>query len=155
MRRIQIRLILCAVLLFFLNSLQAIEYDKNPYRAMLYSAVLPGGGQLYNQAYVKAAVVAGLQGYLIATAVHHNDRKLHYQDLMNNSVFGEPDYLIYKQQRDSYRDDLRSDYWWMGTVLVLSVADAFVDAHLYNFNKEKEKIRIKFEDKMLQVSYHF
>lgn len=155
MSRILTGLILCAVLLFILSDLQAVEYDKNPYRAMLYSAVLPGGGQLYNQAYVKAVVVAGLQGYLVATAVHHNDRKQHYQDLMNNSVIGDQDYLIYKQQRDSYRDDLRSDYWWMGTVLVLSVADAFVDAHLYNFDKEKEKIRIKFEDKMLQVSYHF
>ncbi|MFO7660343.1 MAG: DUF5683 domain-containing protein [Candidatus Cloacimonadaceae bacterium] len=142
-------------LLLLLGSLNAVEYDKNPYRAMLYSAALPGGGQIYNQAYVKAAVVAGLQAYLIGTALHHNERKDHYQELMNNSVIGEQDYLIFKQQRDGYRDDLRSDYWWMGTVLVLSVADAFVDAHLYNFNQEKDKIKIRFEDKMLQVSYHF
>jgi len=148
-------LVLILTGLILIGCLNSIEYQKNPYRAMLYSAVLPGGGQIYNQAYVKSALVAGLQAFLIGTAVRHNDKMEHYQNLMDNSVTGETDYLTFKLKRDSYRDDLRSDYWWIGTVLLLSVADAFVDAHLYNFSAEKERIKLKFEDKMLQVDYRF
>jgi len=155
MRYTTSKLVLIAVFLILLGSLNSIEYQKNPYRAMLYSAVLPGGGQIYNQAYVKSAVIVGLQAYLVGLALHHNSRLQDYQDLMDNSISGDSDYLTYKLKRDEYRDNLRSDYWWMGTVLVLSVADAFVDAHLYNFETEKNKIGLKFEDKKLQVDYKF
>lgn len=155
MRNTTSKLVLIAVFLILLGSLNSIEYQKNPYRAMLYSAVLPGGGQIYNQAYVKTAVVVGLQAYLVGLALHHNNRLQDYQDLMNNSISGDSDYLSYMLKRDEYRDNLRSDYWWMGTVLLLSVADAFVDAHLYNFETEKNKIGLKFEDKMLQIDYRF
>lgn len=147
-------LLLLAILTTF-SLLSGIELQKNPYRAMLYSAVLPGGGQIYNHAYVKSAVVVGLQTYLVSTALRHNDRIEHYQKLMDNSVSGGQDYLIYELKRNDFKDKLRSDYWWMGTVLLLSVADAFVDAHLYNYNTEKERIKLKFEDKMLQISYRF
>lgn len=146
-------LIALSVVLLFVCEIEALEYTKNPLRAMLYSAVLPGGGQLYNQAYIKAAAVIGLQAFLIANAVSDNDKVNKYQDLMDNS--SQEDFLFYKVKRDSYKDDLRSDYWWIGTVLVLSVADAFVDAHLYNYNAEKQRIKLKFEDKLLRLEYKF
>jgi len=64
-------------------------------------------------------------------------------------------YQLYQTKRDQYRDDLRSDYWWIGMTVALSVADAFVDAHLSNYNSEKEKVRLKFEDKLLQLELKF
>jgi len=145
----RILLIFCSLILF-LSSLNAIEYQKNPYRSMLYSALLPGGGQLYNEAYIKTGVVIGLQAYLVSLAIHNNDKLDYYRDLYNST--NNSGYLI---KRNEYHDKLRSDYWWMGTVLVLSVADAFVDAHLYNYESEKNKVKLRFEDKLLQVEYQF
>ncbi len=153
MNKVLILILLITGALLFNTKVEALEYTKSPIRAMLYSAVLPGGGQIYNHAYIKAAAVIGLQAFLIANAVNDNDKVNKYQDLMDNS--SQADFLFYKVKRDSYKDDLRSDYWWIGTVLVLSVADAFVDAHLYNYNAEKNRIKIKFEDKLLRMEYRF
>jgi hypothetical protein len=147
--------ILLLLLMLLAGSLNALEYQKKPYKAMLYSAILPGGGQLYNEAYIKTAVVAGLQAYLISRAFYLDGKADHYQVLMDDYAPGEMGYEINKTKRNGYRDDLRSDYWWMGTVLVLSVADAFVDAHLFNYKAEKNKINLKFSDKKLQMEYRF
>lgn len=147
-------LALLIIVLLVSTSAFCIDYAKNPTRAMLYSSVIPGGGQIYNASYIKSAAVIGLQGFLVATAINHSDKVKEYKDLMaGTSDPGE--YLFYKAQRDSYREELKSDYWWMGTVWVLSIADAFVDAHLYNYKADKKKIMLKFEDKTLQMQIRF
>jgi hypothetical protein len=145
--------LLLVVLLLVSGSLNAMEYAKNPYKAMLFSALLPGGGQVYNNAYIKAVAVVGLQAYLVNSAFYNHDKMEQFEAMMDGS--GSFDDLLYQSRRDKYRDNLRSDYWWIGTVMVLSVADAFVDAHLYNFKAEKDKVRLKFEDKMLRLEYRF
>jgi hypothetical protein len=152
MRRL---LLLFLFVLVIFPVLQAVEYTKQPYRAMLYSAVLPGGGQLYNEAYLKTALVAGLQAFLISLAVSDAGKVNDYQDLMQEHLSDPGLYEQYKSRRDDYKEELRSDYWWIGTVLVLSVADAFVDAHLYNFKQEKQKVLLRFSDRSLQLQYRF
>lgn len=145
--------LLLVVLLLVSGSLSAMEYAKNPYKAMVLSALLPGGGQVYNNAYIKAVAVVGLQAYLVNSAFYNHDKMEQFEAMMDGS--GSFDDLLYQSRWDKYRDNLRSDYWWIGTVMVLSVADAFVDAHLYNFKAEKDKVRLKFEDKMLRLEYRF
>jgi hypothetical protein len=144
---------LILITVFFVTALSAVEYTKNPYQAMLYSTVVPGGGQFYNQSYIKSALVAGIQLYLIGYAIYDSNQAKHYSNLMSTST--SDSYYYYRQQRNSYRKDMRSDVWWVGTTLMLSVADAFVDAHLYNFKSEKNKVHLKFEDKQLQLEYGF
>ena len=144
------------LILVFLGSvvlLPAVTYTKNPTRAMLYSTVFPGGGQIYVHSYLKAGIVMGVQGYLLSQAVYHNDRVSHFHQLMDGT--SSLDDLHYRHQRDKYRNELRNDEWWIGTTLFLSVADAFVDAHLYNSKQEKQKIHLKFSDKDVQLQYNF
>lgn len=136
-----------------ITALNAVEYEKSPLRAMLYSAVVPGGGQIYTEKYVNAALVIGIQALLVTEAIQDNNDKDKYQKRIDGSNSSLDIYN--KQQRDKYQDEIRSDYWWIGTTLFLSIADAFVDAHLYNFNKEKDKVHLKFKDKLLQVEYRF
>jgi hypothetical protein len=151
------RIILFLLIALVLSSgyLAAAETVKKPIRAMLYSALLPGGGQFYNEAYVKTGIVAGLQAMLISSAVYDNNKISHYQDLMDTYSQDEINYQVYKEKRNSYRAELRSDYWWIGTVLALSVADAFVDAHLYNFKAEKSRILLRFSDKQVSLGIEF
>lgn len=152
MNRLSILALLILLVMSF-SSLNAIEYEKNPYRSMVYSAVVPGGGQIYTKNYVKAGLIIGVQTYLISQALQNNSKMNKYKDLMDGTNSSSD--LINRHQRDKYRDDLRSDYWWIGTTIFLSIADAFVDAHLYNFNAEKEKVHLKFEDKLLKLEYRF
>jgi len=146
-------LLIALLLLVGLSALEAVEYVKNPYRAMVYSAILPGGGQIYTDSYLKAAIVIGVQAWFISQAVgdHHNMDKYGSQISHSNS---ETD-AYNLQQRNKFRNDLRSDYWWIGTTMFLSIADSFVDAHLYNYKAEKSKVRLRFEDKQLKLEYNF
>ena len=40
-----------------IETVQVLELEKNPMKAALYSAVLPGLGQIYNRKYWKAPIV--------------------------------------------------------------------------------------------------
>jgi hypothetical protein len=152
MSRILLPVLMLAILVCC-SVLDAVEYEKNPYRAMAYSALVPGGGQLYTRSYVKAALVIGVQAALISQAVSDHANMDKYNSRLDGSA-GSLD-LYNLQQRNNYRNNLRSDYWWIGTTLFLSVADSFVDAHLYNFTSEKSRVRLRFEDKLLKLEYTF
>lgn len=121
---------------------------------MLYSAFIPGGGQIYNHAYVKAGIVIGVQGYLIGSTVYH-DAKV--QDFKQKLKTTNDAYLQqrYRDQRDDYRARRTSDIWWMGITAALSVLDAYVDAHLADFDAQKQKLHLRFEDEQLKLQYQF
>jgi hypothetical protein len=124
---------------------------KKPARAMLYSAFIPGGGQIYNGKYLKAGVVVGIQAYFVGASVYHDSKEDDYAKKAVSAALPS-DRLFYEKKRDEYRDKQRSDYWWIGITAILSIADAFVDAHLYDYQEQKDKVRLRFEDKMLMLS---
>lgn len=129
-------------------------FAVNPTHAMLYSAFIPGGGQVYNKAYVKASVVIGLQSYLIGTALYH-DAKV--QDFKDKATSSSDVYLTeyYRQRADEHKDKRTSGIWWIGITAALSVLDAYVDAHLADFESQKTKLRLRFEDEKIALQIMF
>lgn len=147
------KIILCLILLLtgvFSNA----EPVKKPLNAVLYSAFIPGGGQIYNGKYIKAGIVVGVQSYLIGSAVYHHDKRSDYARRADQAI-SSTEIAAMESKRNEYRDLERNDYWWIGITAVLSIADAFVDAHLYDFEAQKEKVRLRFEDQQLQLEYRF
>jgi hypothetical protein len=130
------------------------QTERKPYRAVLYSALLPGGGQIYNHAWLKAGLVAGIQGYLIGSAVYHDGKRDDFAELAENTndLYLQQQYLA--QSRD-YKDKLNNDIWWIGITAGLSMIDAFVDAHLYDFKIQKEKIELRFSEGNVTLRYEF
>lgn len=141
-------------LLFFPLFWMSLLFAANPTHAMLYSAFIPGGGQFYNHAYVKAGIVIGVQGYLAGNTLYHNAK---VQDFKKKLDSAEDAYLQqhYQDQIDEYRARRTSDIWWMSITAVLSVLDAYVDAHMMDFEAEKQKLHLRFQDEQLQLQYHF
>jgi len=127
---------------------------KNPTRAAIYSAVIPGGGQFYNHAYVKAGIVIGVQGYLVASAIANDKKVDDYRKLASNTndVFLQQHY---KSRQQEHKEMRTSDFWWMGITVVLSVLDAYVDAHLSDFDANKQKLHLLFEDEQVVIQYRF
>lgn len=122
---------------------------KIPMKAAALS-LIPGGGQLYNESYLKSGIVIGLEAGLVGLAIYHNGK---YQDAkkkydISESTLDYSDYVYYYEQR-------QSDYFWIGTVVFLSIIDAYVDAHLYDFESKKKKVDLKFEKNALLISYNF
>lgn len=115
----------------------------SPKKAMIYSALLPGAGQIYNKKYWKAPVVwAGFAvfGYFI----NQNNREYkRFRKAYNYSVdtfastvseFPNADPALLANERDVYRK-------WRDLSIILTVGwyalniiDANVDAHLFEFN---------------------
>jgi len=95
---------------------------KSPTGALLRSMVIPGWGQLYNGKPLKAVIYAGAQLSFIYAAHVQNDRYHHYRALEMD------DYA------DFYQNDRNRQLWWLFGITLLSMGDAFVDAHLYGFD---------------------
>jgi hypothetical protein len=108
---------------------------KSPGLAMLFSAVMPGAGQLYNESYWKVPVVLGLGGYFIYQFVHNNRIYNQYQDQYSESLVsnpsGDPNLL---RLRDFYHDERDRFGWYFLILYALNILDAYVDASLYEFD---------------------
>jgi hypothetical protein len=109
---------------------------KSPLGAVLRSAIIPGWGQWYNESYWKIPVIIGVSAWLISGIVSENSSFIKYRDLYAASITtavpaGD---LRYKQYREFYRDNRDTYAWYLGLFYLIQIADAFVDAHLFDFN---------------------
>lgn len=131
-------------------SLSPALKKRIPMKAAGLSMLLPGGGQMYNQQYIKAGIVVALEGLCVGYAIYHDSEsdKYYKRYKETNSVFDYAEYERFYEKR-------QSDLFWLGTVIFLSALDAFVDAHLYNFEYNKSKVRIKFDNNSLQLTFRF
>lgn len=116
--------------------------SQKPTIALFKSILIPGWGQLGNKKYVKAALVASLEIYLISNYIHYagkaSDAKKDFQPLIGTDRAG-PYYEKYRSAKDD-----RNFYGWMtGGVIFISMFDAYVDAHLARFPKYIKGISLK------------
>lgn len=129
-------------------------FIPDPMRAVWYSALFPGAGQIYNRKYWKLPIVYG--GYLGLTyALNWNQRYYKgyataYRDLVEDNP--NKSYLDYvrpgfdvnanrewleralKRKKDSFRRNRDLSIISMAGLYLLAMVDAYVDASLYNFD---------------------
>lgn len=109
-----------------------------PYKVMLRSAIVPGWGQMYNHQPLKAALVVGAEGTLVALALRElklqndaNQRELDAAALGNA-----PAESLAFLEAETHRNRKISWIWWTLAAHLLSMADAYVDAHLSTFDSD-------------------
>ena len=117
----------------------AVE-QHSPRTAAIYSALLPGLGQIYNKKYWKVPIVylgfGGGVGSVIYNATNYKFYKEKYIHMLENALEEHEDQSLdevawYKDTHRRYRDlfvILTAAFWG------LQVIDANVDAHLINFD---------------------
>jgi hypothetical protein len=138
-----------------LTSLKIQEkYKPNPQKAVWYSALCPGLGQLYNRRYWKLPFIgAGVCG--IVYAIRWNTRYYNaytnaYRDILDNdpntdsyidllprgTVVTNTSYLttVLSNRQKKYRRSRDLSYVAAAGLYVISMLDAFVDAQLYDFD---------------------
>lgn len=117
---------------------QSFPDRVRPSTALLRSVVVPGWGQLSNRKYFKAALVLGLESYLIYKAIDKgrqaSDWKEKWLEAQNSQ---DPDLSgmtsIYFSNYSSYRNGRNTQYWLLALTVFLSMFDAYVDAHMSPF----------------------
>ncbi len=96
-----------------------IKKKKSPKGAIIRSSILPGLGQWYNEQKIKAILFFSAESYLIGLSIYYNNKAV-------NSVS--------EEEKAFYKDKRNEKYWWIGGLTLLSMLDAYIDAHLYDFD---------------------
>ncbi len=155
MESMKIRWILILLLITVCSGLFSEDFTpgKSPVKAALFSLVLPGAGQFYNESYYKAGTIFLVEGILIGKAIHdHYETEKAYDKAMNS--YGD-EYEKWADRYYTYYDRRQNDYWWLGITILLSSIDAFVDAHLYNYETLRDDIHLRFEKDKILISWEF
>lgn len=118
------------------DTLQTTEEPQAPSKsvpaAMLLSTFIPGGGQVYNQSYAKAGLIAGAEATLAFFTVREH---LLMKDI-EQSWTEVPD-SARDAVMNSHRDRRNVFAFFTGAVIAFSVADAYVDAHMFGFRESQ------------------
>lgn len=134
------------------------QMKKNPWKAVAYSAILPGAGQFYNESYWKIPVIGILGGYFVYELIRNNNKYLDYKTQYENSQTqqnpsGDPQL---QTLREFYRDQRDNFIIYSAILYVTNLIDAYVDAQLYDFDvSDKLKIGLLKKNKLLNFSYCF
>lgn len=154
------------------NKLAFVAKRFDPRKALLFSAILPGAGQVYNKKYWKLPFVYG--GFFLTVSVvsfYHKNHTIFKNQLFaainypnstgvavvteDNLLAASPKQLVgfTKQQLEDLTNRARRnrDYFLIitGFVYLLQMVDAHVDAHLKEF-KINPTLRVKLEPRFEQ-----
>ena len=127
----------------------AARFD--PRKALLYAAIFPGSGQIYNKKYWKVPLVYGGFAAGIYLVSSYQDLYLQYKNelfgiLSDGSLKSPSGYTeaqlrrlvnVYKRERDFF--SIVTVFWY-----VLQLVDAHVDAHLKEFDVNPQ-LQVKLE----------
>lgn len=144
----------------------AFHMTKSPTTAVLLSTALPGAGQIYLDQAWKVPIIWGLAGGFLYGALVQNSRYHEWADSTAAAeARGDAYYAArYANRREFYRDD--RDKWWifLGITYVANIIDAYIAAHLYDFDVSTPGSPVKFigplynprtQQTSLQYSLHF
>ncbi|HCR76794.1 MAG TPA: hypothetical protein DIW37_10400 [Chryseobacterium sp.] len=132
----------------------------NPTKAGLYSAVLPGLGQVYNKKYWKVPIVLGAVGVGVGIAVWNDNQYRKYREYYIAKLNGTPnefvdthpwlDKVALGNAQD--RSKRQRDYAIAitGLIYILNIVDAVVDAHLYEARHDPD---LTLNPAMIQDQY--
>lgn len=112
-----------------------------PGRAAIYSAILPGAGQIYNRKYWKVPIVLGGLGVSYWFIHDNNKNYQQYKTAYLDVVNGRPDEFNGLYTADQLRSVADTYHRWrdlsylaFGLVYALNIMDASVDAYFVRFD---------------------
>ena len=106
------------------DTVSAYRPAKSTGTAVLLSFLLPGGGQVYTGNWWKAALVAPAEVTLGYFSV--KEHLASTKELNSGDTTG---YVLHRDRRTAL-------LWWTGAVVAFSMADAYVSAQMYGFDRE-------------------
>lgn len=109
-----------------------------PWRVAMISAVLPGFGQIYNRAAWKLPIYYGLIGFFGYRAMDFNDKYNDYREKYKADPTS-ADAEFYQSERNNYQEKRNQQLVWLCITYLAGILDAYVDAHLYGFDKITEQ----------------
>jgi hypothetical protein len=129
------------------DTLKTTDIYPNPRKAALYALIIPGGGQVYNRDYWKLPLVYGAYYGLYVVYNFNNTNYKTLRDCLNaryampklddpckNTRLSKLDERSLITYRDQYNKTRQQSILGLVLVHILSATEAYVDAHLKNFD---------------------
>ncbi|MGD1043865.1 MAG: DUF5683 domain-containing protein [Bacteroidota bacterium] len=116
-------------------------HAKSGSLAMIFSALLPGAGQVYAHRYYTIPLFWGFGAYFTSVAIKANNQYMDYRGKFSESVrldtahSGDQNLL---SARDFYHDQRDQFILYLGLTYFLNIIDAYVGATLYDFDVSDE-----------------
>ncbi len=119
------------------------DKPHSPKKAAIFSAIIPGSGQVYNKKYWKVPVIYAGFGGLGYLFVQNNKEFKFYRDILLNRADSNATYIdplpgASSEQVFAYREDFRRyrdlSFIGMFAIYVFNIIDASVDGHMYSFD---------------------
>ena len=116
-------------------------WKPEPTEALWRSGVLAGWGQFYNGEWIKGFLMLGVEAVTVYGIVYHADQAA-IERRLAESYAGDSDAgeiqensqaSEHQQNFNDHRVAYETHIWLTALVLVYSMLDAYVDAHLYDF----------------------
>ena len=118
------------------TKMKGFQPTKNPSLALALSMAAPGAGQIYDESYWKLPIVWGLGGYWVYEFIQNGKSYRDYRDqYIDSQIHFPPDgdgRLL--QLRNFYKDERDKFGWYLGVLYLANIIDAYVGAHLYDFD---------------------
>ncbi len=126
------------------------RFQPDPRKAAMYSAVLPGLGQIYNRKYWKVPIVYGGFTALSWYAMFTHEEFMRYRNAHSFRIDGNPETIdefiddfrytedVLQRFRDYYRRQRDRSYLWIAIFYAINIIDATVDAHFMEFDVSEE-----------------
>ena len=135
-------LLISFILLFSTTLIAQENTTKKPKRAAIYSAILPGFGQVYTKQYWKIPIIyGGLIASAYYTKENHNQYSLYKQTYLNRinnqgtdeftNIYSDNELLTLTQH---YRRNREISALLFTLTYILNIIDASVSAHLFDYN---------------------
>jgi hypothetical protein len=121
-------------------------FEPNPKKAGLYSAIIPGSGQLYNRQYWKLPIVAAIVGGTGYMIVNNNEQYRKWRRIYVGRIDLDPNTRddekysteSIKQLQDEAKRKLDMSVLYAALGYMVQVMDAVASAHLKNFDISRD-----------------
>ncbi len=136
------------------DTVQRVVYHS-PKKAALFSAMLPGLGQVYNRKYWKVPLIYAAAGGLIYSFQFNQSRYVNYREAYKNSLnnvyttpYNQDQLIMLYKYYHRYRDLTVIGF---ATLYLLNIVDASVDAHLFHFDVSDD-LSINFHPTIVNIA---
>lgn len=104
--------------------------------AVLMTPLVPGWGQLYTDNSWRAALAYGLEMFYWTNMLVRDRRAVRAKEFSHTFPVGDPNRARYDAAALENWEQMRDFAWWSGGVLLIIALDAYVGAHLFNFDRD-------------------
>ncbi len=108
----------------------------SPTAAVLMTPLFPGWGQLYTDNSWRAALAFGVEMFYWTNMLMRDRRAIRAKDFSLRFESGSQERAFYDAQATENWEQVRDFAWWSGGALLIIALDAYVGAHLFQFDED-------------------